>query len=54
MICPHCKKSQLVTYSNKDILNNVAYKKSICDWCDIGNLEVQKTKTILKSPIITH
>lgn len=29
MICSHCKKSQLVTYSDKDILNNVAYKKSI-------------------------
>lgn len=48
MICPHCKKSQLVTYSNKDILNNVAYKKSICDWCGYWEFRSSKDKNYIE------
>lgn len=48
MICPHCKKSQLVTYSDNDILNNVAYKKLICDWCGYWEFRSSKDKNYIE------
>lgn len=44
MKCPHCNKSELVAYSDSDILNNVAYKKAMCNWCGYWELRNSKYK----------
>ena len=54
MKCPRCHKSDLADYSNLDILTNIAYKNQYVIGVDIGNLEVQKIKIILKNPITIH
>ena len=44
MKCPHCNKSELVTYSDSDILNNVTYYKTMCNWCGYWELISSKNK----------
>ena len=48
MKCPHCHKSDLVDYSNLDILTNIAYKKSICDWCGYWEFRSSKDKKYIE------
>lgn len=48
MKCPHCKKSELVTYSDKDILNDVTYKKTICGWYGYWELRSSKDKNYIE------
>lgn len=33
MKCPHCHKGELVFYNDRDILNDVVYEKTMCEWC---------------------
>lgn len=48
MKCPHCNKSELVAFSDLDILNNVAYQKSMCDWCGYWELRSSKYKKYIE------
>lgn len=48
MKCPRCHKGDLADYSNLDILNNIAYKKSICAWCGYWEVRSSKDKNYIE------
>ena len=48
MKCPHCNKRELVIYSDFDILNNVTFQKTICDWCGYWELRSSKYKNYIE------
>ena len=48
MKCPHCNKRELVAYSDFDILNNVAFQKTMCDWCGYWELRSSKDKNYIE------
>ncbi len=48
MKCPHCNKRELVTYSDFNILNNVAFQKTMCDWCGYWELRSSKDKNYIE------
>lgn len=33
MKCPCCHKGDLAVYNDKDIINDVVYEKTMCNWC---------------------
>ena len=48
MKCLHCNKRELVTYSDFNILNNVAFQKTMCDWCGYWELRSSKDKNYIE------
>lgn len=48
MKCPRCHKSDLADYSNLDILTDIAYKKSICDWCGYWEFRSSKDENYIE------
>lgn len=48
MKCPNCNKRELVIYSDFDILNNVTFQKTICDWCGYWELRSSKYKNYIE------